>query len=75
MKQGTGFCPHCSRRVLTVKERTNHLLHLFISFFTLFMWMPIWIIIGLVNLHRDPRCGVCGTVTPDRGLILENQAR
>lgn len=30
-------------------KKTNHLLHFFLSIFTLGFWIPIWLLIGLSN--------------------------
>lgn len=33
--------------------RTNHILHLLLSVFTLGFWAPIWLIIALMNGHTN----------------------
>lgn len=30
-------------------KKTNHLLHFFLSIFTLGLWIPVWLLIGLSN--------------------------
>lgn len=35
-----------------VPARTNHLLHLLLSLFTLGFWVPVWFIVALYNHNR-----------------------
>ena len=63
MQNNTGFCKHCKKQVLVVKEERNNVLHLFLSIVTCGIWLIIWLILlfdqgGLIG--RKWRCSVCG---------------
>ena len=36
-------------RLISTKSKTSHLLHFFLSLFTLGLWLPVWFIIGITN--------------------------
>ena len=52
-------CWHCKTEVLAQKNTPNHILHLILSIVTLGLWLPVWLIISLVNIggYRCPECG------------------
>jgi hypothetical protein len=51
-------CPKCKSNVMAVRPSTNHALHLCISFFTLGMWIPIWILSSVkFGGWKCPTCG------------------
>ena len=35
--------------MLSKKKKTSHLLHFFLSLFTIGLWLPIWLLVALVN--------------------------
>lgn len=39
--------------LLNQKPKTNHILHLLISVFTAGAWVPVWILIALINQQRS----------------------
>jgi len=39
--------------LLNQKPKTNHILHLLISVFTAGTWVPVWILIALINQQRS----------------------
>ena len=52
MKKPMRGVPYSDQEVavlLSQKSRTSHLLHFFLSLFTLGIWIPIWIFVGIVN--------------------------
>lgn len=38
--------------LLAQKPKTSHLLHFFMSIITMGTWMPIWVIVALINQQR-----------------------
>lgn len=47
-----GRVPYSDQEVavlLSQKSKTSHLLHFFLSLFTLGIWLPVWIIVGILN--------------------------
>lgn len=59
-KQKSCFCPHCQEQTLALGRTPNHVLHLILSFFTIGLWIPIWILISLGKIGGY-RCSKCGT--------------
>lgn len=52
------FCKDCNAKVLAVRKGTNHLLHFFISLFTIGLWVPIWIFSAIkIGGWKCPTCG------------------
>lgn len=37
------------------KKKTNHVLHLLLSIVTLGVWIPVWIVIAVVNSMRKEK--------------------
>jgi DNA-directed RNA polymerase subunit RPC12/RpoP len=58
MDQNSRFCASCSRQVLATRPATNHLLHFFVSLFTLGLWVPVWILTSIKV--GGWRCQTCG---------------
>lgn len=58
-KQKSGYCPHCDRRMLAIGNKPNHLLHFFLTLFTLGLWLLVWLLvtIGSVGGYRCTHCG------------------
>jgi hypothetical protein len=56
---GSAFCPLCKRQVRTVRNGTNHILHLLLSFFTLGFWLPVWV--NIATRKQPDICNECGT--------------
>lgn len=59
-KQTSRYCPHCGERVLALGTRPNHLLHFFLSVFTVGLWLPVWVLVGAAKVGGY-RCARCGT--------------
>jgi hypothetical protein len=59
MDQSSKFCRCCNRQALVTRAGTNHLLHLFLSVFTLGFWVPIWLLVSIK--FGGWRCQQCGT--------------
>ena len=38
--------------LISQKPKTSHLLHLVLCFITAGLWVPAWVVIGLVNQQR-----------------------
>ncbi len=53
------YCKHCGRKTLHLAPRQNNVLHFLISFFTLGLWLLVWLIIAATR--GNPQCSVCGT--------------
>ena len=52
------FCKDCESNVLAVRKGTNHLLHFFISVFTVGFWLPIWVLATIkIGGWKCPNCG------------------
>ena len=61
MDQSSKFCGHCNRQALVTRQGTNHLLHFFLSIFTIGFWVPIWILVSIKI--GGWRCQTCGMKT------------
>lgn len=42
-------CDKCKRKTLHVGPSTSHVLHFFVSIFTMGMWVPIWLFLAVRN--------------------------
>jgi hypothetical protein len=58
--QSQKFCRTCGKLTLHTRPGTNNLLHALVSLFLCGAWIPVWIIVGIVNVSRSPRCAQCG---------------
>lgn len=47
MQEKSGFCATCSKHVMVRRKGTNHVLHLLLSFFTLGLWIIVWILVSI----------------------------
>lgn len=54
------FCNHCGEMTPHIQEDVNHVLHLLLSLFTAGFWIPVWIIIVVVNANSNLQCTKCG---------------
>ena len=52
-------CHDCGEITKHEVERTNHILHLVLSFITGGLWFIVWIIIGITSLDNFPICLKC----------------
>lgn len=51
-------CKACNGNVLAERKGTNHLLHFFLSLFTLGFWVIIWILHSIkIGGWKCPKCG------------------
>ncbi len=59
MKQTGRYCPVCERQVMATGTTPNHLLHFFLSLFTVGLWLPVWILVAVGNIggYRCTKCG------------------
>jgi hypothetical protein len=67
IKQSSAYCPVCGRQSLFQKPRINHILHLILSIVTVGIWAIAWVIMGISNSARRPRCVTCGAEMPMGG--------
>ena len=57
-QEATGFCRHCKRDALIRRKGTNHVLHLFLTVFTVGFWSWIWILCAIkIGGWRCAQCG------------------
>lgn len=68
VKQSSAYCNVCQRQSLFQKPRINHVLHLILSIVTFGLWLFVWLILGIINAGKEPRCTTCGA-TPGTGPI------
>ena len=59
MKQASGYCSACRRRVYATGRSPNHLLHLVLSVITFGLWLVVWLLlaVGTAGNYRCTRCG------------------
>lgn len=51
-----GATPQQPTQMVTYsKKKTNHVLHLLLSIVTLGVWIPVWIVIAVVNSMRKEK--------------------
>jgi hypothetical protein len=68
VKQSSAYCNVCQRQSLFQKPRINHVLHLILSIVTFGLWLFVWLILGIINAGKEPRCTTCGAA-PGMGPI------
>ena len=58
-KQAGRYCAHCGKNVMATGTTPNHLLHFFLTLFTLGLWAIVWILlsIGKIGGYRCSQCG------------------
>ena len=61
-EQSLQYCTTCNQNTLHARPSTNHILHFLITFFSCFLWIPIWYISALKI--GGWRCQQCGTKKP-----------
>jgi len=61
VKQSSAYCNVCGRQSLFAKPRINHILHLILSIVTFGFWLIVWIVLGITNSAKRPRCVTCGS--------------
>jgi len=54
------MCANCGQHRPFQKAGVGHLLHFFISIFTVGFWIPVWILCVILNAFRRYRCQFCG---------------
>jgi hypothetical protein len=59
VKQKSLWCPTCNQQRLFVAPTPSHVLHFFLTLFTLGLWLIVWLLIG--GKTGPYRCSVCGT--------------
>lgn len=53
-------CRICNAVTPHEVEKTSHILHLLLTVFTAGLWLPIWILLGLIrSLSSKGRCQQC----------------
>lgn len=53
-----GHCLSCASNVLVRRKGTNHILHLFLSVFSMGFWLPIWLLASVrIGGWRCTKCG------------------
>lgn len=59
MKQASGYCDVCERRVYATGRAPNHVLHLVLTVFTGGLWGIVWALLaaGTIGNYRCTRCG------------------
>jgi hypothetical protein len=68
MEQTQGYCPNCRVYVLATREGMNHVLHLLLSVFLCGLWLPMWVLLTIVDgATATYQCGRCGSVTSSSG--------
>lgn len=74
VQQWQCFCNRCQRVTLHARPvyEFNHVLHLLVTLFCCFTWLPVWILLALLHQSTpDPfRCQACGQVA---GKLTEEQ--
>jgi hypothetical protein len=51
-------CDNCEKMTLYISNPPNNLVHGLVSIFLAGMWIPIWLI--LLMVQKDPQCSSCG---------------
>lgn len=59
MNQASYFCPQCRQQRLFQQNTMNHTPHLLASIFLCGIWLPIWILMALLD-NPPWRCQFCG---------------
>jgi len=45
---------------MAVKQGPSHGLHLIATIFTAGLWLPIWLLLGIISMFGAFRCARCG---------------
>ena len=67
-EQAMGSCAGCGAPTMHIQQKPNHVLHLLLSIFTLGLWIPIWVLVGL--FPGKPQCGTCATEPSVFGVVF-----
>ena len=54
------FCKTCGKLTLHTRPGTNNLVHALVTLFLCGLWLPVWIVVGIVNASHRPHCTQCG---------------
>jgi len=73
MKQTSGYCPHCERKVLATAPTPNHVLHLLMTIFTCGCWLFVWPIV-MAACMGGYRCVKCGTKVEKTVIEVANDS-
>ena len=57
-KQFMRSCAGCGGPTMHIQQKPNHILHLLLSVFTVGVWLPVWVLVGL--FQGKPQCMTCG---------------
>lgn len=74
VKVETSYCHTCGQQRMFQREGINHVLHLFLTVFTLGAWSIVWLVLAVVRHNKRPRCTSCGMPTtlvfvPGQGVV------
>lgn len=56
----SGFCPICNRVTAHVRERFSTGWGCLLTLLTMGLFIPVWILIDLMELSGPPQCQYCG---------------
>lgn len=59
-------CGYCRKMTLHVRHRTSETMGCLLSILTCGLYIPIWLIMSLVDTSTPYRCNVCGKELPRR---------
>ncbi len=61
MKQKIINCYVCKGNTVHIVSSINHILHLILSIITGGLWIPIWILLGIISMFKTDQCLVCAS--------------
>lgn len=56
-------CKDCDQKRPFTKKTPSHILHLLLSVVTVGCWIPVWILMIVLNAFSPYRCTNCGKAT------------
>lgn len=56
-------CTFCNQPRPFTKQAPSHILHLILSVVTVGIWIPVWILMVVLNAFKPYRCTTCGKAT------------
>ena len=69
------YCPTCAGRVLGVRQKPSHTLHLTLSILTGGLWAAVWFVTSINAITRPFLCQFCGAWTKPKALKPWQQPR
>ncbi len=69
------YCQMCGGQKIFEKPKVNHILHMFLTIFTVGLWSIMWILIGFCSVVSRQTCTGCGHSFMKKRLVKDARSR